>query len=87
MVDPILLEIQSHWKGQVKLVSINADENLKLANAYKLKSLPTLMLFDQGHVQCRFEHFNTREDFRTAAADLKVALDTIMMRYSCSASV
>lgn len=85
LVGPILSEIHTHWDGQIKIVSINADDNLKLANLYKLKSLPTLMVFDQGIVQCRFEHFSSRKDFRTAATDLQTALEAIMERYSCSA--
>lgn len=86
MVGPMLSELQAKWDGEIKLVNINADENLKLATAYKLKNLPTVMLFNQGDIQCRFEDFQSRDDFRTATQNLQTALEMLMMP-SCSAPV
>lgn len=85
MVSPMLTDLQTHWQGQIKLVSINADENLKLANAYRLKNLPTVMLFDRGTLQCRFEDFQNRDDLRNAAENLQMALESLMLRQGCSA--
>jgi thioredoxin 1 len=66
LIHPILRDFQSDWSEPVKLVRINADENLKLANTYKLKSLPTLLLFDGGQVVLRLENFQGRDDLRLA---------------------
>jgi thioredoxin 1 len=87
MVNPVLLELQTQWQGQIKLVSINADENLKLANTYRLKSLPTIILFDRGNVRCRFEDFQSRDDFHNAAKNLHFNLETLLLQQGCSASV
>jgi thioredoxin 1 len=62
MLNPILAQFESDWQGQVKLLSINADQNFKLSNTYRIRSLPTLILFDQGLVIHRFEDFKHRED-------------------------
>lgn len=62
-IQPLLTQVQSEWEGSLVLVRINADENFKLANFYRLKSLPTLILFEQGQVICRLEQFEGKEDF------------------------
>jgi thioredoxin 1 len=58
---PILLKLQSESTQPIKLVSINADDNLKLANTYRLKSLPTLLVFERGVIIQRFENFHSRD--------------------------
>ena len=62
MLNPILNKIQSEWQGQLKIVSINADQNLSLANNYRLRNLPTLILIDRGNIIHRLEGFHSRED-------------------------
>jgi thioredoxin 1 len=62
MLNPTLTKLESEWQGQLKLVSINADQNFKLVNTYRLRSLPTLMLFEGGSIVHRFEGFRGRED-------------------------
>ncbi|MDJ0518420.1 MAG: thioredoxin [Okeania sp. SIO2F4] len=64
MIVPQLLKFQSEWNGHLKLVGVNADESLKLASSYQLKTLPTLILFEDGQIVNRVDHFQAREDFR-----------------------
>ena len=64
LIQPILREFQWEWSNQVKVVRVNADNNFKLANTYKLKSLPTLLLFENGEVVYRLENFQGREELR-----------------------
>lgn len=66
LIHPLLREFNSDWSGQLKLVRVNADDNLKLANTYQLKSLPTLLLIEDGQVVQRLEGFHGREDLRLA---------------------
>ena len=70
MINPLLLQFQNKWGDQVKLVGINADESLRLANTYRLTTLPTLILFKDGQVLERLDGFLGRDD-------LRVALDAI----------
>jgi thioredoxin 1 len=63
-IKPTLIEFQDRWDEQIRLVSVNADENLKLASTYKLKSLPTVILFTHGRIIDRLEGFRGREDLR-----------------------
>ncbi len=62
MLNPILAKLESEWKGQLTIVSINADQNLQLANDYKLRNLPTLILINRGEIRHRLEGFQNRED-------------------------
>jgi thioredoxin 1 len=64
MIVPVLQAFQSEWEGHVQVLDVNADENLRLANAYRLSSLPTLLMFDQGQVCKRIESFRGTEDLR-----------------------
>ncbi|MGL5080966.1 MAG: thioredoxin family protein [Microcoleaceae cyanobacterium] len=61
---PQLRQFQTQWQGQVKVVGVNADQSLKLASTYRLKTLPTLILFHESQVLYRLEQFHGREDLR-----------------------
>jgi thioredoxin 1 len=61
-IQPLLLQLQSEREGSLVIARINADENFKLAHFYRLKSLPTLILFEQGQVISRLEEFDSKED-------------------------
>ena len=72
IIQPLLREFQADWNGQVKLVRVNADENLKLATTYRIKSLPTLILIEQGQVIQRLDHFQGRDEVRMALKTLMI---------------
>ncbi len=61
LLHPFLVKVQQDWEGRFLLVDINADENLKLANTYRLKSLPTLILFNGGEIVERIDKFQDRD--------------------------
>ncbi len=63
-INPTLTTFEAQWAGKVKLLGVNADESLKLANTYRLTSLPTLILFEGDKVRFRFEHYQGREELR-----------------------
>lgn len=64
MLNPMLLKFQSECYGNVKIVGINADENFHLATTYRLTSLPTLILFEQGEMVERLDGIFGRDDIR-----------------------
>jgi len=63
-IDPTLTTFESEWAGRVKLVGVNADRSFKLANTYRLTSLPTLILFEGDKIRFRFEQYQGREELR-----------------------
>jgi thioredoxin 1 len=70
-VSPVLNRLHAESDDVVKLVSINADDNLRLATTYRLTSLPTIMVFRHGQVVYRVDEFKTHDELRTALDDLK----------------
>lgn len=61
LLHPFLVKVQQDWQEQFLLVDVNADDNLKLANTYRLKTLPTLILFNGGEIIERIDQFQDRE--------------------------
>lgn len=45
MFAPILEEMQEQYKNRLKIVKINIDESIQLAQKYRVMSIPTLKLF------------------------------------------
>lgn len=70
IIDPLLVQLQAEVSEPIKLVRINADENLRLAKNYRLTTLPTLLLFHRGQLIQRLDSFNGREDIRLALQHL-----------------
>jgi thioredoxin 1 len=71
LIEPVLTKLQGEVNGYVKLVSINADENFKLANAYRLQTLPTLLLINQGDVLHRLDTVKGHDDLRRSADEFR----------------
>ncbi|NES82822.1 MAG: thioredoxin [Moorea sp. SIO2B7] len=74
MINPILLKFQSQGYENVKVISINADENFIVSNTYHLKSLPTLILFEGGRIVQRLEGFHSREELHRTLDQMMVNL-------------
>lgn len=85
IINPLLNGLQDEQGEQVKFVSVNADENFKLANTYRLTNLPTLLLIERGQVLCRFDHFTSHDDVRAAFATLGKILGGLANTYSYTA--
>ena len=81
IVHPLLLQFQVECGEEIKIVGINADENFKLSTTYRLKSLPTLILIDNGKVKQRLEGFRGREDLRLALKQIKDSYKKILTVY------
>ncbi len=47
-VAPVLEEIASEYKGRVKVVKVNTDDNQLVAMQHNIRSIPTVMLFKGG---------------------------------------
>lgn len=75
MIDPIFARLTLEFGEGIKVVRINADENLKLANTYRLTSLPTVLLFQDGNTLQRLDEFRTGDDLRRALGDLQITLN------------
>lgn len=77
IVNPLLVKLQDDCAGRIKLVSINADDNLKLATSYRLTTLPTLLLLEGETIVHRFDNFHSSDEIRNASKTFRAALDAL----------
>jgi thioredoxin 1 len=82
IIHPLLLQFNAQYGDKIKLVGVNADNNFKLANTYRLKSLPTLLLVENGMVRHRLESFRSKEDLRLALEAIKLTYNTNSKTYN-----
>lgn len=61
-IEPMLLKLQERHPETVQLASVNADDNLKLVTTYRVKILPTILVFKQGQVIHRLDGFQGRDE-------------------------
>ena len=80
MISPQLIRFQTTWGEKVKIVGINADDNFKLAHTYRLTTLPTLILFADGHILHRLDRFQSRDEISTALDTISISCADIHQR-------
>ena len=62
MLAPVIEELAAEYDGKVKVGKINVDEEGELAMAYRVMSIPTLILFKNGEVVDTSVGFRSKED-------------------------
>jgi thioredoxin 1 len=48
MVSPVVEKLAEKYKGRLKVVKVNVDENAELTTKFGIMSIPTVMLFQNG---------------------------------------
>jgi thioredoxin 1 len=51
VVGPILEELADEYAGRAKIVKVNVDEQKQVAAALGIRSIPTIVLFNNGKVR------------------------------------
>jgi thioredoxin 1 len=68
MIDPILRELADEYGDRIKFAKLNIDQNQQVTTRYKIRGIPTLMIFANG------EHQGTKVGALTKSA-LKQFID------------
>lgn len=50
---PILEEVKDELKGDIRILKIDVDKNQAVASKYKIRGVPTLILFKNGEIVWR----------------------------------
>ena len=53
MMPPILQDVKHALGNKVKIIKIDIDKNPSAASAYRIQSVPTLMIFQKGQTKWR----------------------------------
>jgi thioredoxin 1 len=48
---PILSDVVARLKGRAKVIKVDIDKNPQAADAYHIRSVPTLLLFKKGEIK------------------------------------
>jgi thioredoxin 1 len=49
-IAPVLDTLAGEWKGRMKVTKLDVDANMRTAEAYGVRSMPTLLFFKGGRV-------------------------------------
>ena len=66
MLTPILEEIAQEYGTRVKFGKVNIDEHQNLAAEYGIRSIPTLLLFNQGQVADQMVGLRSKRDLKAS---------------------
>jgi thioredoxin 1 len=50
-IQPVLCELKSNFKQNIRILKVNVDYNPNIANQFQVKSIPTVMVFKSGDLQ------------------------------------
>lgn len=53
MMHPVLEQLKGELGAGIRIITIDVDRNEELASAYRIQSVPTLMLFREGQTLWR----------------------------------
>ncbi len=50
-IQPVLKEVKNTFKENIRIVKVNVDRNPYIASQFKVKNIPTLILFRAGSIK------------------------------------
>ncbi len=68
MMHPILEELHEKIGDKARIITVDIDKNEALAAAYKVQSVPTLMIFKKGEVLWRESGVHSASDLEKILA-------------------
>jgi thioredoxin 1 len=51
MMKPVLEQLKQKMTSRIRILKIDVDRNPELAQKYNIKSVPSLILFQEGHIR------------------------------------
>ena len=62
MLAPVIEEIASENEGKIKVGKVNVDENPDLARKYRVMSIPTVLVFNNGELTATSVGVDSKEN-------------------------
>lgn len=61
-MSPIIDEVKNHFGSQLRVLKIDVDKNQAASAKYKVRGVPTLLLFKEGEIVWRSSGLKTKRD-------------------------
>jgi len=74
LLGPIIKEIAEEYKDKIKVGKLNVDQNQYIAQKYKIRSIPTIIIFNKGKQEMTFIGLQPKEN-------IKQAIDKILIQH------
>lgn len=58
---PILKEVATELGDRIRVIKIDVDQNQEVAGRYKIRSVPTLMIFRNGEIKYKQSGVHTKQ--------------------------
>lgn len=55
ILGPVIDELAEEYDGKALVVKVDTEQNPALSQHFKIKSIPTIMVFNKGYLQERFQ--------------------------------
>ena len=66
MVAPIVEELAEEMEDKLKVVKVNVDDNIAVAERYGIRSIPTLLIFKNGQVASSMVGYRPKQELMSA---------------------
>ena len=65
MMAPVVEKMAEEFDGRIKIGKLNTDENMQIAQQYRIASIPTFMIFKDGKVSENWMGITSTSDLRS----------------------
>ncbi len=62
MVAPVLQELEAEYGDKLKIVKVNVDTETELAQQFRVVTIPTMMVFENGEIRDSFIGYRSKEE-------------------------
>ena len=62
MLAPVLEELNDEYGGRIKIVKIDIDKHIELARQFRVATVPTMMIFENGEAKETVIGYHTKEE-------------------------
>lgn len=64
MLTPVIEELAGEFQGKVEFVKVNVDDNAEVSKKYRIASIPTVILFNNGAVAETLVGFRPKQELQ-----------------------
>lgn len=70
-LSPVLAELEDEYQSDIKLVKVNINFDLELAEKYEVQSVPTVVFFKNGNIASRLNGAIKKSELVSEIENLK----------------